>query len=744
MLRSNRNSRRSNERRPTDKSPSLGASRFVVAVGSLILAFHLQTAFGDSVAAGTIISPTAWQGLVTQLGGTISIVEGGRLLADVPFGNLFAWTLGGGVLSWLLGSAAMTAVRGVPIGSAAAGLGLRGWLWWCLPAVWESLRTVAVLIGAFTLADQMVFILPFELAVVFAGWLATFFSQWWSRLEEFDRIQPIERSPIVPAADSFRIPMSVWIACGLYAVVFTTMNWMLYWNLQVPHGDSAMYEEHLWNVLHGKGFRSYLVQGLFLREHIQVVHLLLLPIYFFWPSHLLLELAQSLAVASCAIPVYWMTRRHTTSERAAVCLAIATLLYVPLQFLDIDVDLKTFRPITFGVASLLFALDQIERRRWKSAACLLVLTLSAKEDYSIVLSLLGVWIAGDAWLRRVDSADSDAGRARRQGIWFGGLLFVLSAVYLVLATRVLIPWFRSGAEVHYAGYFQKFGKSLDEVVINMVTRPGLLFGELLSTSTLLYALAMLVPLGFLPLLSPSRLAVAVPLFGVLCLNELARSPQHHFHAPLVPFVLWAAAVGVARAHECWDKLAAFWPILRSGVGSPLAGTRGSRFAPYFVVASALVTGMEFSLSPVGHVFWDSRGTWSWRKAYVIGERARRFERIPEAVPRSSRVASTDFVHPRFTHYERSYDYSNYRRRVSGYELRVPDDCDYIVIDCQHRYSDITSPVEVRELQTDPDRWELVPELTDEYFIVLKRKKKSSAVRNDDAETADQAASSREG
>jgi hypothetical protein len=83
------------------------------------------------------------------------------------------------------------------------------------------------------------------------------------------------------------------------------------------------------------------------------------------------------------------------------------------------------------------------------------------------------------------------------------------------------------------------------------------------------------------------------------------------------------------------------------------------------------------------------------------------------------VASTDFVHPRFTHYERSYDYSLYRRTVSGNELRVPDDTDFIVIDTRHRYSTIQSPGDVREIKEEPERWALLPDVTDGYFIVLR-------------------------
>ena len=67
---------------------------------------------------------------------------------------------------------------------------------------------------------------------------------------------------------------------------------------------------------HGKGFRSYLDQGVFLGEHIQVIHLALIPLHMLWPSHLLLEICESLALNSAAIAVFWIARRHTHSTWA--------------------------------------------------------------------------------------------------------------------------------------------------------------------------------------------------------------------------------------------------------------------------------------------------------------------------------------------------------------------------------------------------------------------------------------------
>ena len=98
-----------------------------------------------------------------------------------------------------------------------------------------------------------------------------------------------------------------------------------------------------------------------------------------------------------------------------------------------------------------------------------------------------------------------------------------------------------------------------------------------------------------------------------------------------------------------------------------------------------------------------------------------FAKIAHLLPATAKVASTDFVHPRYTHFERSYDYSDYVRRVAGGTTEVPPDTEYIVIDTQGPYSRVHGPEDVRELHEERVLWELLPDQTNGYFLVLKRK-----------------------
>ncbi|MEX2285990.1 MAG: DUF2079 domain-containing protein, partial [Planctomycetaceae bacterium] len=289
-------------------------------------------------------------------------------------------------------------------------------------------------------------------------------------------------------------------------------------------------------------------------------------------------------------------------------------------------------------------------------------------------------------------------------------LAVFATAYFLLVVTTVLPWFRGGVETHYVSYLSQYGKTAGEVIETMLTRPGLLLGDLLTARTLLYALCVVLPLGFVPLLSPGRLAVGLPIFSLLCLNELTQGdvyPRHHFHAPLVPIVVWAAAAGLGSACRFCSRLrpreqaAADW-------------------MSHFVLTSALATGLLFSIGPSGRQFWDAGSDYYWRRLYIPGKRAEMFARIEGKIPLNSCVASTDFVHPRFTHHQRSYDYSDYPRAVNDNKPGAPPDTDYIVIDTQHRYSTIKRPDQVPEYRDHLADWELWPDTTEGYFIVLER------------------------
>lgn len=680
----------------------------IVGLGSLLTAIFFQTCLSSSSISGNFCSPSTWYRFVSQFhpAGT---VDPRSEQVPVPLSAVLVLSAAVSVLSWLGGSAFVSLRRRTSFPEALITWGWCGWFWWCAVDLWEWSWIGASAVGLSSLSDLLSVVPQFWLAFCFAGWLTT--------------LAIVSQPETSSDTQTSSVRSLRWkaLAVSVYVIVFTTMNWRLYGNLLVPHGDSVMYEEHLWNILHGKGFRSYLDQGLFLGEHIQLVHLFLLPLYIIWPSHLLLEACSSTALACGAFPVYWMVRRHTDNSKMAFAAAVAYLLYSPMQFLDIEIDLKTFRPESFGIPLLLLTLDQLDRRNLFGFFAGIAMCLTVKEDYTLIFGPLGVWIAlsHPATDPALSRRDAICFASRRNRLVLGLGLSCFSVGYLWLATRVIMKWFRSGVEVHYTSYFAKFGDSPEKIVQTMLTRPGMVLESFVTIETTIYAIALLAPLAFIPILSPGRLAVGLPLFGILCLNELekSRSPQHQFHAPLVAIIFWALA-GALPTFSKWIRMA----LARFAPKATFPDGLSTSIPRHLIWTSALATGIFFSLSPLGIPFWDSGSSWYWGTLYGHSKRAQMFSRIKNVIPQSARVASTDFVHPRYTHHERSYDYSNYQRKVSGEGRRIPEDTDYVVIDTQHRYSTIKRPDEVPEYRDHPGEWELLPDETDGYFIILKRKR----------------------
>ena len=631
-----------------------------LAGGWLASTLAVQAVLESAGSAGSFVTTRTWAAVVQSLGGSVD--PSASQVASVPF-----------LACGLIVAAALAVAAGLTKwrGGALRVLGKAA----CVPGVWFVLTTAVLILDWPAAAAVLSSSADLAFALPAAGWLATL-------------LTPREETDL----SARRVKWTLTAAIGAYVVVFTAMNWGLYWSLNLPHGDSAMYEEHLWNLLHGKGFRSYLDQGLFLGEHIQVVHLLLIPLYAVFPSHLTLELCESAALASSAWPAFLLARRYGGSDRAALLLACGVLLYAPLHFLDIEIDRKSFRPICFGVPAMLWAFHFLEARRWKSYAAAAVVALTAKEDYALILGPLGVWRAVTGWKEKPD---------RYAGI----ATAVLAGAYLLLAVKVVIPHFRGGETVHYARYFPQFGETPAQILWGMLTNPGVVASAVLTAPAFVYVLRTFAPIGFAPLLSGaalSRLCVGLPELGLLLLNKLSfdpPAPVHHFHGPLVPVLVWAAAASLRQPTPARrDRLAAW------------------------AYAAALCTGVTAGYGPLSIPFYDPGGEKHFAARYLPGERSEQFAKVIAAIPPDARVASTDYVHPRFTHHERSYDYSGYVRRVAGDTTAVPPDTDYIVLDVRGPYSQIAGPESVRELRESPRGWEVLGLDTGGYFIVLRRRR----------------------
>ncbi|MFP6765982.1 MAG: hypothetical protein VB858_20290, partial [Planctomycetaceae bacterium] len=249
------------------------------AVACVLAACLLQAVFLPGLLSQPefcpFLSRTAWQGTVERLSGTIDVnLQTGRAFASVPASVVFCTTLILSLAVLLAGGFSVAKLSSHPPRKLILNWAWNGWLWLFLPGLYELLRLGLLLCGFFDTAMVLGLFAYYVLIVGAAGCLAM--------VVPAAKAAGVESlaAPVsgLDTVDGWSISRTTLTAAAIFTVIYTTMNWQLYSGLWLPHGDSAMYGEHLWNISHSKGFRSYLDQGLFLGEHVQIIHLLLLPL----------------------------------------------------------------------------------------------------------------------------------------------------------------------------------------------------------------------------------------------------------------------------------------------------------------------------------------------------------------------------------------------------------------------------------------------------------------------------------
>jgi uncharacterized membrane protein len=316
------------------------------------------------------------------------------------------------------------------------------------------------------------------------------------------------------------------IAVVAYSLVLSFITVTRHFNLRTHAVDLALYDQMVWAIanlgapwsslpdLHGWG------------DHFTIILYLLAPLYWIAPSAVLMLVVQCVALALGAFAVWGLARRRLADDRLAALLAVLFLLNPSLH----GINLRDFHPQALAIPLLLAALYFFETDRPLFYWGAVLLTACTREDASLALIGLGVWV----------------GAVRRRP-WTGAATTALGIAWLLVTTRWLIPYFR-GETYSHLNRWEHLGGSVDQIVVGMLTRPWVALGVLFDLGRLRYLVALLAPWALLPLLGPLALVPALP---PLAANLLSTDPVlfHHrtqYTVYLLPFLTAAAIDGVRR------------------------------------------------------------------------------------------------------------------------------------------------------------------------------------------------------
>lgn len=285
----------------------------------------------------------------------------------------------------------------------------------------------------------------------------------------------------------------------------------------------------VWSTAHGHFFENTATDGTQMNRlgaHVDPFLALFAPLWWLWPSPELLTTLQSLALATGALPVFWLARKHTGDARAALCLALGYLLLPAVQWGALD----DVHAVSFAIPLLLFCIWFLDEDRPLPGVIFGVLAASTKEDIPLVLAGIAVWYAF---------------RHRR---WIlASTLAALSLAWSAAALYVVIPHFSGEASPFYRR-LESVGGSPRGVIKTLVTDPSTIWHAMTTSTDLRYLAALLVPLLLLPLLEPLLVLAATPVLALSLLSNfgpMASVQYHYASAPVACFVA-AAAIGTRR------------------------------------------------------------------------------------------------------------------------------------------------------------------------------------------------------
>src|SRR5438874_2949704 len=232
-----------------------------------------------------------------------------------------------------------------------------------------------------------------------------------------------------------RPSLLLWSSIAAYAAAFSALSILRHRAFQTGRFDLGNMVQAVWSTAHGHplqitGLRGDQISRL--AAHFDPILAAFTPLWLVWPSPDALLVAQAIAVALGALPVFWLARKHLGSQRAALGFALAYLLYPPTQWLT----LNEFHPVAFACPLLLFAIWFLDEGRLLPFALCALLAATTKEEIGFVVAGLGLWWA--------------LARGRRVE---GLAILVAGAAVALIAIEVVVPHFnRAGRSSFFARY----------------------------------------------------------------------------------------------------------------------------------------------------------------------------------------------------------------------------------------------------------------------------------------------------
>ncbi|MCL5409368.1 MAG: DUF2079 domain-containing protein [Patescibacteria group bacterium] len=433
----------------------------------------------------------------------------------------------------------------------------------------------------------------------------------------------------------------------IYAVVMSVLA-ILRHNSFASNYDLANMDQTIWNTMHGNVFMMTQGTDLISRlsTHVDLILILLSPLYLLWNDVRFLLVAQSVLLSLGAIPVFLLAKKLLKNSFLGLVIVCLYLLNPGMQW----TNLYDFHAVALAIPLLLttfyFAYQAShDQTNWRWYWLFFILALLTKEEISLFLAMMGLAIAifYKAW---------------KQGL----LSLLIGLVWFPMMIFLVIPHFNPAGQ-HWA-FNQWFLPTKEDLIQkNYLGLLDLIKGDAVNSNAAAYYLALLKPFSFLPLLGLPWVLLGLPevLINITSGYAGMQSITLHYDSGVTP----ALVIGVtfALSYLVW--------ILKK---SPL-----SRHSDYLSVV--LGVSLIFIAARVDYHFGPLPISPScWCYVYRTDQDDYQFENVLQKIPKEASVAASGEVRPHVSHRINSYSLPTYTNQT-----------DYIALIDQNRLIGDSSP-----------------------------------------------------
>jgi uncharacterized membrane protein len=371
----------------------------------------------------------------------------------------------------------------------------------------------------------------------------------------------------------------------------------------------------------------------FFGNHLNFALFLILPIYLLFSNPYTLLFIQTLFLGLAAYPLYYIVKKELDGS-AAFVFVLLYLIHPGINY----TNLNEFHPESFFPLLFFCSFYYLISRRIKYFFIFALLCLMLKENFSLVIAMLGLY---GFFVHKEKT---------------GLVLFLLSVVWFYLAFFIIIPPLNKGI-IGYFNIYPYFGDKPFEIIKNAVSHPLTVIQVLFTEGKIKYIACLIGPLCFLPLLGFQAFILALPLFlqHLLSSRPMEYDISFYYSSEILPPLFICALYGLKRIYKLCS-LRVMTTLL--------------------VIIFAIGLFYSLKIGPLTRLFINNR---DFNTGYLNSEKSE----FMKLVPAKASIAATFEFLPGLSNrkdlYSFHYVYTGFSI-LSKLKYELPDTVEYVLID----------------------------------------------------------------